>query len=205
MTATVLPTEDTLSPENKAMLSLSTKSKWNPHGVPPDYVSETFTYDKNCFVFYDDKVKWYGYFKMSNLTGEIEEAVEANKKKAYLLNPIPFFRDGYLLLTKKRVIRMSRIHVLKNIYLALNSMTYAEFEYEFLGKPVAEPKPVKTRAKKVAEIPGDSSDIGIQERQDIELFLENEGDPLLFTRDTQVLRRLSDAAHTKRKTKEDTD
>ncbi|HET8689646.1 MAG TPA: hypothetical protein VFM18_23810 [Methanosarcina sp.] len=171
--------------------SLAQKSKWNPCGSTPSLISETFEYESNSFVFYNEEHKVFVYFKVKGLTKNIEEDMGKQRKISILQDLPPVLIDGYLLLTKKRVIRAPASHLLKRQVLSLNAITYKEFSDEFLGKYTSTKS---SRRNSTAA----SQDAGVSEREAADLVMEDQIEALFFARDSQALGRLSDIAHTKR-------
>lgn len=178
--------------------SLAQKSGWNPCGSTPSLVSETFEYESNSFVFYNNEHKVFVYFKLKGLTKNIDEDMALGKKISNLEDIPPVLTGGYLLLTKKRVLRLSAKHILKKQVLAVNALSYEEFENEFVNKYSGIPvKAGRTKSKRaIDETAGQA--VRISEREDADVVMEDQIESLLFERDSQALGRLSDIARTRR-------
>lgn len=179
------------------LTSLAQKSGWNPCGSTPSLVSETFEYESNSFVFYNNEHKVFVYFKLKGLTKAIDEDMEQGKKISNLEDIPPVLTGGYLLLTKKRVIRMASTHILKKHALSINAISYEEFENEFINKYAGKPsKPGRAKTKRgINETAGEIA--WVSQSEDADLVMEDQIESLLFERDSQALGRLSDIARTR--------
>lgn len=179
----------------------------NPSKVQPEIETQTFTPKANYYVRKGPS----GSFQYFFLSGASKSFDAATRNVVSLASKVPLLQEGYVCLTGKRVVKVSVDDIIRGRIIKSKVLTSAEVQELISGRrqddsssPVggagtSNTKVIASGGKAIQDDddqgPGEIS--WDEERSAADMVMEEQMLALLYTQDTQALRRIKDTAYTR--------